>query len=162
MNPMRRLKYLAVLFSAFVLPGSPAASAAAPPDACSVLTLAQVGAVLGASVSTMTPDPKKLCIWNESHPKDAAKSATLAFWDLAAFPSARSASVAGIVATPVKGIGDDAVYAGPPESGGNSGYPGKLFVKKNGLVFSITVLGFPIDQAKEKTKTLALSVVPKL
>jgi hypothetical protein len=121
-----------------------------------------VGTVLGVSVSIITPDPKKLCIWSESHPKGAAKSTTLTIWSLAGFPSATTAAVAGVVVTPVKGVGDEAVYAGPPDSGGNSGYPGKIFVKKNGVVFSITVLGFPIDQAKEKEKTLALDVVPKL
>jgi hypothetical protein len=162
MNPRCRLAWMVVFFSSFVLPGSPAAYAAAPTDACSLLTLAQVGAVLGVSVSTNTPDPKKLCIWSESHPKGAAKSATLTIWSLAGFPSATTAAVAGVVVTPVKGVGDDAVYAGPPDSAGNSGYPGKIFVKKNGVVFSITVLGFPIDQAKEREKTLALDVVPKL
>jgi len=158
MNPKARLVLVVVLFGAFVSVGSRAAYGAPPRDACSLLTVAQVGAALGVPVSPNTPDPKKLCLWSGA----GGKSATLTIWDLAAFPSAKPAAVAGIVVTPVKGIGDDAVFAGYQNSGESSGYPGKLFVKKNSVVFSITVLGFSVDQAREKEKALALNVVSEL
>jgi hypothetical protein len=146
-------------FGLSVLIGSRVAHAAPPADACSLLTAAQVSAVLGGPVATTTPDPKKLCIWSPGG-VPGPKTVTLSFWDPTAFPSPKTALLPGAVLTPVSGLGDQAVYTGVQ----NEGYSGafKLFVKKSGTVFSITVSGFPVDQTKEKEKTLALNVLGKL
>jgi hypothetical protein len=84
---------------------------------------------------------------------------TLTFWNSTAFPSSKSA-LPGSIVIPLGGVGDDAVYTGFQNAGQSQAF--KLFVKKSGTVFSITVFGFPDDQAKEKEKTLALNVLAKL
>jgi hypothetical protein len=147
------------VFGAFALVDSRPVYAAPPTDACSLLTLAQVSAVLGIPVTTTTPNPKKLCLWSAQGKPGGAKTVTLTFWNPAAFPS-KTAALPGSIIIPLSGVGDDAVYTGFQNAGESQAF--KLFVKKSGTVFSITVFGFPVDQAKEKEKTLALNVLGKL
>jgi hypothetical protein len=154
MNPRFKLALVLVVVSAFALAGSPTAYAA-PTDACSLLSVAQVSAVLGIQVVTDTPDPKKLCSWHAPGPP-AGKLAGLTLWNPNAFPTPDRA-LPGFVIIPVKGIGDDAAYTGTKEGGAY-----KLFVKKGSVVFSVTVTGLPLEQTKEKEKTLALEALAKL
>ena len=146
-----------IVFGVSVLIGSRVAYAAPSTDACSLLTATQVSAVLGGPVATTTPDPKKLCIWSPGG-APGPKTVTLSFWNPTAFPSPKTALLPGVVFIPVSGLGDQAVYTGVQ----NEGYSGALFVKKSGTVFSITVSGFPVDQTKEKEKTLAPNALGKL
>lgn len=148
-----------MVFGVSVLIGSRVAYAAPPADACSLLTATQVSAVLGGPVKTTTPDPKKLCLWSPGG-TPGPKTVTLSFWAPAAFPSPKMAQLPGVVFIPVSGLGDQAAYTGVQ----NEGYSGafKLFVKKSGTVFSITVTGFPVDETKEKEKTVALNALGKL
>jgi hypothetical protein len=158
MNLKFKLALIRIVFSVFALVASRTAYAAPPTDACSLLTVAQVRAVLGVQVAADTPDPKKLCSWHAPG-APGSKQAGVTLWNPGAFPSADRA-LPGFVIIPVKGIGDDAAYTGAKGSGYEGGY--KLFVKKGGVVFSVTVLGFPVDETKEKEKTLALNVLAKL
>ena len=148
-----------IVLGVSVLMSSSVASAAPPTDACSLLTGAQVSAVLGGPVATFTPDPKKLCIWSPGG-KPGPKTVTVTFWEPTAFPSPKTALLPGAVLIPVSGLGDQAVYTGVQNAGESGAF--KLFVKKSGTVFSITVSGFPVDQTKEKEKTLALDALAKL
>jgi len=118
-----------------------------------------VSAVLGVSVSTTTPDPKKLCIWSPGG-APGPKTVTLTFWSPTAFPSPKTALLLGTVLIPLNGVEDEAVYTGVQNAGQSGAF--KLFVKNSGTVFSITVSGFPVDQTKEKEKTLALNALGKL
>ncbi len=160
MNLRSKPALILAVFGALSLAGSRPAYAAQPTDACSLLTLAQVSAVLGIPVATTTPDPKKLCLWSEAGKAPGAKTVTLTFWNPTAFPSPKSAAIPGSIVVPLSGVGDDAVYTGFQNAGQSEAF--KLFVKKGGTVFSVTVSGFPVDQTKEKEKTLAVNVLGKL
>ena len=61
----------------------------------------------------------------------------------------------GITKSPVGGIGDEAVS-------GTNKIATTLSAKKGGVVFVVTVGGFPEEQTKEMEKALALDVLGKL
>jgi hypothetical protein len=131
--------------------------AAPPTDACSLLTQAQVSAVLGVNVGPGQNLTPKMCHWSEpgqTGPK--RKGAMLVLQDAQAFAYAKMPVGNGITKVPVSGIGDDAVYGTTP------GFPTVLTVKKGNLTFVVHVSGFPDDQIKAKEKTLALDVLAKL
>ena len=153
----------AILAAVFLLAlGNTRTAYGAPPkDACSLLTPAQVSAVLGIKVGAGKPLPgnSKLCHWGA--PVLMAKGTTkkgvmLTLQDPMAFAYAKMPVGHGITKVPVSGIGDDAVYGTTP------GYPTVLTVKKGDVVFVVHVTGFPDDQIKAKEKTLALDVLAKL
>jgi len=157
-----KLAVAAIWAAAFVFAAScaPVACAAPPTDACSLLTPAQVSAVLGLKVGAGTPLPgnSKPCHWGAAvvMAKGTKKGVMLTLQDPLAFTYAKMPAGHGIVKVPVSGIGDDAVYGTTP------GYPTVLTVKKGNVVFVVHVNGFPDDQIKAKEKTLALDVVAKL
>jgi hypothetical protein len=145
----------------FALGGARTAYAGPPTDACSLLTPAQVSAVLGLKVDAGTPLPgnSKLCHWGAvvvMAKGTSKKGVTLTLQDPMAFTYAKMPAGQGIVKVPVSGIGDDAVYGTTP------GFPTVLTVKKGDVVFVVHVNGFPDDQIKAKEKTLALDVLAKL
>ncbi|HLW80888.1 MAG TPA: hypothetical protein VKS20_02485 [Candidatus Acidoferrales bacterium] len=138
-----------------------AASAAPPANACSLLTPAQVSAVLGVKVGAGTsfPGNSKLCHWGAAAvlaKGTTKKGVMLTLQDPLAFTYAKMPVGHGIVKVPVSGIGDDAVYGTTP------GYPTVLTVKKGNVVFVVHVNGFPDDQIKAKEKTLAKDILAKL
>jgi hypothetical protein len=145
----------------FVLGTARGAHAAPPTNPCSLLTPAQVGAVLGAAVGGGTLSGSHDCEWAGAH---GAPGKTLAVEIVGPIGNLTPAErfntiktplpVKGIVKTPVQGIGDDAVYV---TTNGTS-----LSVKQGGFVFTVHVNGFPTEEAKAKEKTLALDVLAKL
>lgn len=150
---------LCVAFALLAMGGLQTAYAYPPANACSLLTPAEVSAVLGMAVGTGTPFPtnSKLCQWGTvSLDGRAGKGVTLNLQDVAAFAYAKMPLGHGITKVPVSGIGDDAVYGTTP------GWPTVLTVKKGQVVFTLHVSGFPDEQLKTKEKTLALNVLAKL
>jgi hypothetical protein len=144
-------------FLVFALATARGAQAAPPADACSLLTTAQVNAVLGVTVGAGTPLTAKVCHWGTGSAVDKAhKGAMITLQDARAFAYAKMQVGNGIIKVPVRGIGDDAVYGTTPE------YPTVLTVKKGDVVFVVHVNGFSDDQIKAKEKTLALDVLAKL
>jgi hypothetical protein len=145
-----------VLFVFFV-GGARIALAAPPKNACSLLTTAQVSAVVGTSVGAGTPllpTDTKACRWHA----DAAKIQVQLFLkDAQAFAMAKM-PFSGKTVVSASGIGDDAVYT----SGG--GTPAVLSVRKGDVSFNVHVLkyGLPDDKVKAMEKTLALDVLAKL
>jgi hypothetical protein len=98
--------------------GSYAAYGAPPTDACSLLTPAQVSAVLGAEVEADHQVAAKACQWSApDQPTPNAKKVTVILQDERAFAYAKMPVGHGITKTPVSGMGDDAVYGTTPRLG---------------------------------------------
>jgi hypothetical protein len=142
--------------------GAPAAYAAPPTDACSLLTAAQVSAALGVSVEADKPVDKSFCGWSQpSAVLKRRKSVMLTILEpignltpVDRFNAAKM-PLPSVVKTPVSGLGDDAVY------GGNNSRVA-LTVKKGNSAFEIVVSGFPVEESKAKEKALAQEVLAKL
>jgi hypothetical protein len=131
------------------------AAAQAPKDPCTLLTPSQVAGALGVKdVAAGAPIGKTGCQW-VSQDKALHAFVTLSFWDPAGF-SAMKAPLPNVTKTPVRGVGDDALYS-------TIGQFTTLSVKKGGAVFLVKAYGVP-DQAKQEAieKTLAGDVIAKL
>lgn len=170
-----RISVAAVTIAIFlaVAGALPAAGAAAPNDACSLLTQDQVSTAAGVKVGAgthVTPSYVKTCTWSVP---DAAvkgvKSVTLSLQPGNSFASAKmfmeqakamaknEKGAAQFANTSVSGIGDDAFYTSM-----GAGYTG-LLVKKGDVVFKVAMYGdLPSEKKKAVEKTLALQVVSKL
>lgn len=147
------------IFGVLSLGNRQAVSAAPPTDACSLLTPAQVSAVLGFSAKPGHPGihDTTTCVWPlENFSKMGSKDTKLV--QVHILSSQDWAKIAPLVRAfgTVKGVGDAAVY-----SPGNS-LPIPLYVKKGNSEFTVFMLGFPPEQVKAKEKTLALDVLKSL
>jgi hypothetical protein len=140
--------------------------AAGASDACSLLTEARVSAVLGDSVGAgqhIVPNNALMCGWSQAG--NSTPSSKRVVVDILAaigklqpvdqFNTSKT-PVEGITKTPVSGIGDDALYITTPGVGTG------LTIKKGSSVIQIRVYGFPVDQIKEKEKSLAQDALSKL
>lgn len=136
------------------------AKAAPPTDACALLTQAQVSSVLGASVGAgQHLGANSLCGWGQMGGKRVVLSMYTQMGSMTPvqrFNNAKNTPVKGIIKTPVSGIGDDALYMTTPGLGTG------LFFRKGSAAFDLRVYGFPLEQIKEKEKTLALNIIGKL
>jgi hypothetical protein len=158
-----RVSLLVLMCFALIACGS-RAYAAPPTDACSLLTPAQAGAVLGMTVGAGKSLGANQCFWSSTGNAFARQRVLLHLFGTVGtltpaqqFDATKApVSARGIVKTSVSGIGDDAVYVERSER--DTG----LTVKKGNTVFTVTVYGFPLDQIKAKEKTLALDVLKEL
>jgi hypothetical protein len=166
---MHSKRSIAAIIGAILIIGaasSPLARATPPDDACSLLTQAQVGAVLGVLVATgqrVTPASAMMCGWSVSGgPTIGGKKVVLdIFGPIGKLtPADRFTNgktpVQGITKTPISGIGDDAYYITTPGLGTG------LNVKKGSIAFQVRVYGFSLDQIKAMEKTLAEDTLAKL
>ncbi len=131
----------------------------AEPDACSLLTSAQVSAVLGLSVGNGQHLPAKnpkVCGWNAQGSSTPSPKRVVLSVESAKTWAAKKVPVEGITKTPAPGIGDDAIYITTPPFGTG------LNVKKGDLAFTVRVYGLPHDEMMAKEKTLAGEVLRKL
>lgn len=135
--------------------------ATAANDACSLLTQAQVGAVLGVSVGAgklIAVTNPRMCGWSvPGSPNLSGKKVVLTISTMTAFTQGKT-PIPGITKTPVSGIGDDAYYVTA------SGLGTTLNVRKESAAFSISVKGsgFSVEQIKAMEKTLAKEVLTNL
>jgi hypothetical protein len=138
--------------------------AAPPTDACSLLTPAQVSAVLSVEVIREgSAGHPTLCEWSQPGKTLGGKRVLLNIVEPMGTltPAQRFETiktpvpVKGITKTPISGLGDDAVY-------GQTGQFTELTVKKGDFVFQIKVNGFPVEEVKAKEKTLAQGVLANL
>jgi hypothetical protein len=169
-----RARLDALIVTVFIFGGvtAPSASAVPPDDACSLLTPAQVSAVLGVSVgagSHQTPKYLKTCTWTQPNaPMIGSKNVALSLKTVDAFKSTKTQieqaralakaekSEAQPDVTPISGIGEDAYYS-------TDGAHMSLSVKKGDVAFNVAVRGdFPSDQVKAMEKALALQILSKL
>lgn len=158
---MRVRTVLAFLFACVVISSALSPAKAAPPtDACTLLTEAQVSSVLGTSVAAgQHLGGNSLCAWGKMGGKRVVLSIYTQMGSMTPvqrFNNAKNTPVRGIAKTPVSGIGDDALYMTTPGLGTG------VFFRKGSAAFDLRVYGFPLDQLKEKEKTLALDVIAKL
>lgn len=146
-------------FSAFLM-SAPRTSYAAPPtDACSLLTPAQVGPVLGMSVSaggSLSPNLKAMCGWPAPGGAVPPKRVLVTITKVNVFAGAKM-GLAGKaeVITFVSGVGDEAFY----DVHGSSI---TFFARKGDFAFSVRVYGFSPDESKAKEKELAQDVLARL
>ncbi|MGH7744724.1 MAG: hypothetical protein ACREQ5_07915 [Candidatus Dormibacteria bacterium] len=144
--------------------GSARTAYAAPPQACSLLTQAQVSVAVGVLLGPgKEAGALNDCQWSEPSKPLAVKGVEL--YVLGPVGSLTPAQrfdtikmplpVKGITKTPVSGVGDDAVY-------GTIGPRTELTVKKGDSVFQIRVYGLPEEDTKAKEKALAQDVLAKL
>jgi hypothetical protein len=136
------------------------ARAAVAPDACSLLTTAQVSAALGVAVADGKPLTSNVCSWRESGAQ-TGKKVTLTILTAQGFSIGKT-PLAGTEKPPVSGVGDDAFYKYFAEPRYEKIKLVDLDVKKGDKTFGVEVAGFPIDDAKAKTKTLALQALIKI
>jgi hypothetical protein len=132
--------------------------ATAPTDACSLLTPAQVSAVLGITVKPghSVPGDATVCDWPlASLAKMMARDTKEVEVKILDAQSWALITPAANAAAPLKGVGDYAVYLGDADLV-------SLYVKKGQTRFSVNVHGFPLDQIKAKEKTLAQEIVTTL
>lgn len=155
MNSKSKLVLTISILAMLILASGRTAFAAPPTNACSLVTAAEVSAVVGTSVGSGTPlfpTDKKVCRW-----RGAEIQVQLFLKDAQAFARAKMAFPGKIVVA-AGGIGDDAVYTS------GEGTPAVLSVKKGDVAFDVHVLkyGLPDDKVKAMEKTLALDVLAKL
>jgi hypothetical protein len=131
----------------------------APPDACALLTLAEVNAVVGPTLQAGTHafGNPALCAWTEAGgPTITNKRVLLDITSPERFAVAKT-PIKGIAKIPVSGLGDDAFYATV------SGIGTTLEVKKGNNAFTIGVKGgWTPDQALAMEKALAAHVIARL
>ena len=152
-----KLKFAATILIV-VLGGRRVAHATPPSDPCSLLTQAQVNAVLGVNVDPAKQVAPTMCGWSAlNQPKKVA----VLISNARAFGFAKTPVVDSEQAVAANGICDSAVYSFP--TGMKSGPATSLFVKKGSFYFTVHVYGFA-DQAKTMAmeKTLALDACSKL
>jgi hypothetical protein len=124
-------------------------------DPCSLLTPAQVGAVLGGSVGAGQPIGTNACAWRESG-GPVGKKAWVTHVAVDIFELSKSAGLETIA--PVTGIGDDAYYSS------QKGVPPTLRFKKGSNAFTVQVISSKStpDEVKAMEKALALDMLAKL
>jgi len=143
---------LAAAVIAFVF-AAPSANAA--PDACSLLTPAQIKSVISAEVGAGTAGSAKLCTWNVSSAASNVKFITLLLQDTNTFAGGKSLPAPAVV-TPVSGVGDDAYFVAVGDQVG-------LIVKKGSSAFKIAVYArVPLEQKQSMEKALAQQIVSQL
>lgn len=150
----------------FTVSSTQTAYAAPPADACSLLTAAQVSAILGVSVGAgekISPNSTAFCGWEVPGQKNLdRKRVVLNIYTqmgsrtpVQRFNTAKT-PMKGITKEPVTGVGDDAIFATTP------GFGTGLIFRKGNAAFDLRVYGFPIDQIKAKEKKLADCVIQEL
>lgn len=160
-------KVMAILVTIFIFSSGAErrASAAPPTDACSLLTPAQVSAVLGVPAAGNALGPKG-CIWVQTGVKPGSPKARVDIVILITQAYTQAYAVAKMPnsptsATHVSGLGDDAYYLSM-----TSGQGMELRVKKGSVAFGILVQRsgtlFTPDQIKTKEKTLAQDALAKM
>lgn len=144
---------LVFLFSAAAAP------AIAATEPCALLTMEQVRANMGVSMTAKSPTPKG-CIWDETS-KGTGKRVFVNIMSATGFTAGRT-PMAGTEKPSIAGVGDDAYYKYFAQPRYEKIKVVDLDFRKGDAVIGIEVLGLPLEEAKAKAKTLALFAVGKL
>jgi hypothetical protein len=130
----------------------------APKDPCSVLTLQEVSAALGAPSAGAKHLVATLCEWDVSgQPSDThSKRLTLGFLSASAWEQTKALRerMQQFTRTAVDGLGEEAVFS-------TNGTICTLQVKKGSAVLDMHLYGFPPDQAKGKEIDLARAALAR-
>jgi hypothetical protein len=166
MNLKFRIVLIATAVVLFAAGAARTTFAAPPTDACSLLTSAQVTAVLGVPVGAgekIVPNSTAMCGWEVPGQKAFdRKRVVLSIYTqmgsltpIQRFNNAKI-PIKGITKVPVSGVGDDAIFATTPGLGTG------LIFRKGDAAFDLRVYGFSVDQLEAKEKALAADVIAKL
>lgn len=154
-----KLSLVAAAFLMFAMGAAMTAQAAPPKDACSLLSVEQVSAVLGIKVGEgkpVSPSNDKLCQWDASVLVGKARKGVALALQSPQQASANARRLAGRNAKiPAEEFRGGAYDMTMPEVGG-------VKVPKDSSVLQIRVFGFPADQIKTEEKILADCVVETL
>lgn len=141
---------------------SPAPSTVATvSDACSVLTPAEVSAVVGVPIDAGKHIPASstvMCSWPESGATgETAAKVVLNFTSLASFQREKTATSRNITLTPASGIGDEAFYV-------TTEFGTSLYVRKGNtaIAFGVHDKSLLADQLMAKEKALGLKAATRL
>lgn len=144
-----------VLYAAAV----PAATDAAPTDACRLLSATQVSAVLGIAVDEgehIVPNSTMSCAWmGPGGASIGSKKMVLSLMSARAFQTGKT-PVKGVTETLAGGIGDEAYYISMPPFGT------ALSVRKGSAYFQLRIAGYPSGQVRNLEKLLALALVDRV
>lgn len=154
---MSKFTFAAIFAALFAFAYVPSRAVAAPGDACSLLTPAQIKSAVGSEVGAGAAGSAKLCQWNASlAPTSTVKFITLLLYsDTNSFEPGKHMPAPAVV-TPVSGIGDDAFFLAVGDQVG-------LIVKKGSGAFKIAVYAkLPVDKKEAMEKTLATQIVSQL
>jgi hypothetical protein len=155
----RALPAVLLLLFAVAIPSA----AQADTDACMLLTPAQVGAAVGASVTDgmhVTPTFVKTCTWNGSG-SSKVRAVTLYLQTAAAYDggkrlASQMAAVGRGGAVKPASVGEDGYYFVAGDQVG-------LLVKKGGVSFKVAVYAMlPVERKEAMELTLAKEVLAKL
>ena len=145
--------------AALLLPavaGAAAAGSLAGPDACAVLTAAQVSAVLGVRVTPgqhTVPDAHSSCGWGlPGDPSLGAKRLVLTLMSARAFETGKT-PVKGASKVAAQAVGDEAYYITTPPFGT------ALSVKQGHSYFQVRISGFPDAKVAHLEKAVALKLL---
>jgi hypothetical protein len=168
MYPNRNhLRSLVAAILGLVLPGvMPIAKAAAPVEACALLSASEASAALGVQVDSgeraFTSSPAT-CVWKE-HGRKATGYAqvTVSLADDQKFEMGKT-PLEGVQKTPESGIGDDAYFVELARRS-SSRDSATLSVRKGSLSFTVLVLNANLsaDKVKSVEKTVAIKILEKL
>ena len=154
---MLRPRLTAVLTALFAFALIGPIAHAAPGNACSLLTPAQIKSATSADVGAGEAATAKLCSWNPSAPASSdVKSITLLLQnDTNAFEAGKHMPAPAVV-TSVSGVGEDAFFLAVGDQVG-------LIVKKGSVVFKVAVYArVPLEKKEAMEKSLAALIVPQL
>jgi len=129
------------------------AEAQAGPAPCSLLTSAEVSAVVGANVGAAQPIATTGCSWTAPH-----VIVSVSLWDASDWGKMKT-PLPGTSKTSVSGFGDDAFFT---TLGSGEKQFTALTVKKGGTAYVIKVYGGNATDQMSKEKTLAGNVLAKL
>ncbi len=151
-------RFCAVVLWAAAAAGPAAAGALASPDACTVLTAAQVSAVLGVRVEAgqhLVPNAHSSCAWAApGDPSLGTKRLVLTLMTARAFESGKT-PVRSATKAVVQAVGDEAYYITTPPFGT------ALSVRRGEDSFQVRISGFPEAQAAHLEKAVALKLLER-
>jgi hypothetical protein len=132
-----------------------AAGMGGPTEACSLLTSAQVGEVLGfpARAGVHPPTDSMQCQWSA---KKGDRKAVLYIIGTEEFLRVKAIRAKGWTVTMVRGVGYDTFYL---TTSPKAAYLHFTFTGASEACFNIRVYGFKLKEAKSKEKALALDVI---
>lgn len=155
-------KVVSVAFVLALAPFTPTHTglAAAPPDACGLLTKAEIDAVMGVNMGPPKATTAKVCQWREVvKPGNPGAIVDVTLIQARGYDLGKAAGGSGpIKVTAISSLGDDAY-----SSEMNGGKETSLRVKKGAAYVAVHVWGgVPIPQIAPKELALAKLIVPKL
>ena len=146
------LRPMIISFCASASLGAGSADAQSPPP-CSLLTTAEVSAVVGATAGAGQPIGTTGCSWSAPH-----VITTVSLWDLTSWEKLK-VPMPGMSKSSVAGLGDDAILSTVGPSGKEMS---SLAIKKGNKAYVVKVYGVaPTDQLSME-KALAAKVLANL